>query len=56
VRSQRLITDHSAREILKLIDHGSIIVKGQVPIEGSAEFLASDPKAREIHFGLEFNL
>lgn len=51
-----LITDHSAREMLKLIDRGYIIVKGQVLIEGSAEFLAQDPKAREIYLGPEFNL
>ncbi len=51
-----LITDHSAREMLKLIDRGYIIVKGQVLIEGTAEFLANDPKAREIYLGPEFNL
>jgi lipopolysaccharide export system ATP-binding protein len=51
-----LITDHSAREMLKLIDRGYIIVKGQVLIEGNAEFLANDPKAREIYLGQEFNL
>lgn len=51
-----LITDHSAREMLKLIDRGYIIVRGEVLIEGSAEFLANDPKAREIYLGPEFNL
>ncbi|PAW83160.1 MAG: LPS export ABC transporter ATP-binding protein [Pedosphaera sp. Tous-C6FEB] len=51
-----LITDHSAREMLKLIDRGYIIVKGQVLLEGSAEFLANDPKAREIYLGPEFNI
>ena len=42
--------------MLKLIDRGYIIVKGQVLIEGSAEFLANDPKAREIYLGPDFNL
>src|SRR5277367_5741777 len=51
-----LITDHDVRETLKLIDRGYIIHKGQVLVEGSAEFLASDPKAREIYLGPEFNL
>lgn len=51
-----LITDHSAREMLKLIDRGYIIVKGQVLIEGSADFLANDAKAREIYLGPEFNM
>src|SRR5476649_260633 len=51
-----LITDHDVREMLKIIDRGYIIYKGQVLVEGSSEFLASDPKAREIYLGPEFNL
>ena len=51
-----LVTDHSVREMLKLIDRGYIIYKGQVLVEGTAEFLANDPTAREIYLGPEFNL
>ncbi|MDE3066115.1 MAG: LPS export ABC transporter ATP-binding protein [Verrucomicrobiota bacterium] len=51
-----LITDHNVRETLKLIDRGYIIHKGRVLVEGSSEFLANDPKAREIYLGPEFNL
>ena len=51
-----LITDHNVRETLKLIDRGYIIHKGQVLVAGSAEFLANDPKARDIYLGPEFNL
>src|SRR5882757_4459122 len=51
-----LITDHNVRETLKLIDRGYLIHKGEVVYEGSAEFLANDPKAREIYLGPEFNL
>jgi len=51
-----LITDHNVRETLKLIDRGYIIHKGQVLREGTAEFLATDPKAREIYLGPEFNM
>ncbi len=51
-----LVTDHSVREMLKLIDRGYIIHKGQVLVEGGAEFLANDPKAREIYLGPEFNI
>lgn len=51
-----LITDHSVREMLKLIDRGYIIHKGEVLVQGSAEFLANDPKAREIYLGPEFNM
>src|ERR1700677_473714 len=51
-----LITDHNVRETLKLVDRAYIIHKGQVLVAGSAEFLANDPKAREIYLGPEFNL
>jgi len=51
-----LITDHDVREMLKIIDRGYIIYKGQVLVEGAAEFLANDPKAREIYLGPEFNM
>ncbi|MCU0770447.1 MAG: LPS export ABC transporter ATP-binding protein [Verrucomicrobia bacterium] len=51
-----LVTDHNVREMLKLIDRGYIIHKGEVLCEGSAEFLAQDPKAREIYLGPEFNM
>ena len=44
------------RKIVKLIDRGYIIHKGEVLCEGSAEFLATDPKAREIYLGPEFNM
>jgi lipopolysaccharide export system ATP-binding protein len=51
-----LVTDHSVREMLKLIDRGYIIHKGKVLCEGDAEFLINDPKAREIYLGPEFNM
>src|ERR1043166_8084853 len=51
-----LVTDHGVRDMLKLIDRGYIIHKGQVLVQGTAEFLAHDPKAREIYLGPEFNL
>jgi lipopolysaccharide export system ATP-binding protein len=51
-----LVTDHNVRETLKLIDRGYIIHKGEVLCEGTADFLATDPKAREIYLGPEFNM
>ena len=51
-----LITDHNVRETLKLIDRGYIIHRGQVLVEGAAEFLANDPQARDIYLGPEFNM
>lgn len=51
-----LITDHNVRETLKLVDRAYLIHKGEVVIEGAAEQLVSDPRAREIYLGPEFNL
>ncbi len=51
-----LITDHSAREMLKLVDRAYLIHRGQVIYEGNAEDLMNDPKAREIYLGPEFNM
>jgi lipopolysaccharide export system ATP-binding protein len=42
--------------MLKIIDRGYIIYKGQVLVEGPSDFLANDPKAREIYLGPEFNM
>jgi lipopolysaccharide export system ATP-binding protein len=51
-----LITDHNARETLKLVDRAYLVFKGEVVYHGAAERLANDPKAREIYLGPEFNL
>lgn len=51
-----LITDHSAREMLKLVDRAYLVHKGEVVYEGAAEALVNDPKAREIYLGPEFNM
>ncbi len=51
-----LITDHSAREMLKLVDRAYLINRGEVVYEGSAEQMVNDPKAREIYLGPEFNM
>lgn len=51
-----LITDHNVRELLKLIDRGYLIHHGAVVCAGTSEFLANDPKAREIYLGPDFNM
>lgn len=51
-----LITDHNARETLKLVDRAYLISKGQVVYEGNASQMVNDPKARDIYLGPEFNL
>lgn len=51
-----LITDHNARETLKLVDRAYLIKSGGVVVEGPSEFIVNDPKAREIYLGPEFNM
>jgi lipopolysaccharide export system ATP-binding protein len=51
-----LITDHNVRETLKLVDRAYLIHQGRVLLEGDAEKLVEDPKAREIYLGPEFNM
>ena len=51
-----LITDHNVRATLNLVDRAYIIHKGQILLEGNAELLAKDPKAREVYLGPEFDL
>src|SRR5665213_259797 len=51
-----LITDHNARETLKLVDRAYLIHHGQVVYEGLGPQMQYDPKAREIYLGPEFNV
>ena len=51
-----LITDHNVRETLKLVDRAYLIFQGQVVFEGPGPLLLTDPKAREIYLGPEFNM
>ena len=51
-----LITDHNVRETLKMVDRAYLNHQGRVILEGDAEKLVEDPKAREIYLGPEFNI
>jgi lipopolysaccharide export system ATP-binding protein len=51
-----LITDHNARETLKLVDRAYLIKGGQTLVQGTSEFIVNDPRAREIYLGPEFNM
>jgi lipopolysaccharide export system ATP-binding protein len=51
-----LITDHDAREMLKLVDRAYLIHHGKVVCHGTGSEMPLDPKAREIYLGPEFNL
>jgi lipopolysaccharide export system ATP-binding protein len=51
-----LITDHNVRETLSITDRSYLIYKGSILIEGGAETLLNDPKARELYLGWDFKL
>ncbi|MCK5760075.1 MAG: LPS export ABC transporter ATP-binding protein [Candidatus Delongbacteria bacterium] len=51
-----LITDHNVYETLKITDRAYILFEGKIMIEGSSEFLASDPTARKLYLGENFQL
>lgn len=49
-----LITDHSVRETLEIVDRAYLIYEGRVEREGTSDFLINDPVAREIYLGPRF--
>ncbi len=51
-----LVTDHSVRETLSVVDRAYIIDEGRVLSTGSREFLLNDPVAREIYLGHRFSM
>jgi len=51
-----LITDHNVRETLRITDRAYIMYEGRILLQGTAEELARDSKAREIYLGERFTL
>lgn len=51
-----LITDHSVRETLAIVDRAYLICEGKVLREGTSEFLISDPVSRELYLGPRFSM
>lgn len=51
-----LLTDHSVRETLSITDRSYLLYDGKVEVSGTSEFLAADPKARELYLGERFTL
>jgi lipopolysaccharide export system ATP-binding protein len=51
-----LITDHNVRETLSITNHAYIMYEGRILLQGSAQELADDPRAREIYLGERFRL
>ena len=51
-----LITDHNVRETLRITDRAYIMYEGRILLQGTAEELASDPRARKSISASEFSL
>lgn len=51
-----LITDHSVRETLGLVDRAYLIHGGAVMIQGSPETISNDPEARRVYLGESFSI
>lgn len=51
-----LITDHSVRETLSLIDRAYLIHEGRVMIQGKPETITADPEARRVYLGDSFSV
>lgn len=51
-----LITDHSVRETLALVDRAYLIHDGEVMIQGRPEVIMADPDARRVYLGESFSI
>ncbi len=51
-----IVTDHNARETLKVIDRSYLIHSGKILLEGNAQTLLNDEQARRLYLGWEMSL
>jgi lipopolysaccharide export system ATP-binding protein len=51
-----LITDHSVRETLSLVDRAYLIHDGRVMIQGKPDVITADPEARRVYLGDTFSV
>ncbi len=51
-----LITDHNVHETLAITDRAYLMFEGKILMEGSADSLAEDDKARKLYLGKQFKL
>ena len=50
------LTDHNVRETLRAVDRAYLLYDGSVLTHGNAQFLLSDPQAREKYLGEDFEV
>ncbi len=51
-----LLTDHSVRETLEVVDRAYLIYEGRVEAEGTSQELVDNPRARQVYLGEQFAL
>lgn len=51
-----LITDHNVHETLAITDRAYLMFEGKILMEGSADVLAEDEKAKKLYLGEQFKL
>jgi len=51
-----LITDHSVRDTLEVVDRAYLLCEGKVLREGDSEFLVNDKVSRELYLGPRFSM
>ncbi len=50
-----LLTDHRERDTLAIVDRTYVICGGEVVVEGDAETVLNNPRAKELYFGTRFD-
>jgi len=51
-----VITDHNVRETLNIVDRAYIIHEGRVLVQGTKDFLLTNPTARRVYLGETFQM
>jgi len=51
-----MITDHSVRETLAIVNRAYLICDGKILCEGSSDFLINDEQARKVYLGPRFTV
>ncbi len=51
-----LITDHSVRETLSIVDRAYLLYEGRVLREGASDYLINDPVSRKLYLGESFRM
>ena len=51
-----LITDHNVRETLSIVDRAYLIYEGRVLMQGTKDYLISNPDARRLYLGENFSM